>query len=778
MLQVGKELQRLHTIARELLACEDVDFQYNDAAEDIIKKHSGGNHPELLAKIGIATINTLDESEAYRLGEIVLEGLNKYGNLEAITDLLKEVLKNEYFNKTSSNLALDDTLSNTEKINGFRIVFEGSLSSIVENRNKRANQALDDVAENAIREIAEDTTLQYYVRQDSVRALGKIYSVASQEALVAIFEGLLDSSPPSDALELMEHYSLIEDTSKSLVKQRGKGPLDEKFKERLSQCYQKASEISSIEWKLTGQRSLREHFETLWPGIPTTQPSVSPIEIINEYIESPSSNIKNLALTALTTEEGRDYFLQQLRDSSKLAAIFLIDFETIARMTKDKHYLTPLYKQASKRARYEDPLDREFCINASAIHSTSLNFYVARLGMTEVLRYLQRPNTPENLDKKYLLLETLFGSLLGGTENYYEVGSTSRIKIPNFLCTLFNQRTKTSLNYLNEILEQIRLMEPFEHPMAHALRFYRESLDIPGLVDSASKDPEKFKDLYYLLLNPNTKLDLFVDHCELKLSLLATLRNSPEGVDLKIAQKCIKYADALEKADNLGIKAPFRFSLDNFIKLIEDRETIGLTDPRKLAVIFAPDRYADHNGAFVSTNELVSDLFKHGYKVLYFEPGSSNPLKEIENIKQRYSLQVDCLVLAGHGGLKPAPSMLLLDPRKPKPRIVGQQMYFYSGLRDYAPVVVIKACSMGWGANNSFLNAAENTLASNGIVIASMGVAPGFTELVYDEQNNITGAKPSSSGQSVYVTDKDRRRPPSRESRLLGAFFGNGETEN
>lgn len=41
MLEVGKELKRLHTIARELLAYDDLDFQYNDAAEAIIKKTLG-----------------------------------------------------------------------------------------------------------------------------------------------------------------------------------------------------------------------------------------------------------------------------------------------------------------------------------------------------------------------------------------------------------------------------------------------------------------------------------------------------------------------------------------------------------------------------------------------------------------------------------------------------------------------------------------------------------------------------------------------------------------
>ena len=292
------------------------------------------------------------------------------------------------------------------------------------------------------------------------------------------------------------------------------------------------------------------------------------------------------------------------------------------------------------------------------------------------------------------------------------------------------------------------------------------------LVDIAS--PTAYASLLSVFETSRAHLEFNVEHHGFSQRLKASLLNPPEGTPQKIAQRGIAYAEALDACEELGIKAPFRFSAATLQRLVAERKRLHEqgNDLEKTAILFAASRYADHNGALYDLEPITNDLMAHGYRVLYFEAYATQAMRELVALKKRYQLEPDVLVLAAHGTRH---GLLMTHGKRSSNRIGAVALYLTSGLSDFVKpegAVVLCSCEAAYGLGGSdLITAVESTLASQCIVVANSRVGPVPERLVYNDQKFVTGAL-SNGRQVFYVTDRTQpKKQLSAEARLLKAIF-------
>ncbi len=786
MRRIDQNNPQLHDIALQVIDADQCDFSYTDESRRIVlaaasQLREPPSEDEMLIKIG-ETINTFEETQAYILSTIIVDGLNKLGSLEGLARLTEVIAQNPLFHQNGdlnkASIVTQEAGFEVEENNGFELAFATAIETLVTLRNQRANRVTDDSVEKTLGTIATDTFYSDETRLEAVKALGQIYSSTSQRILAGILEELVTTAVESvNSPQPKQLWVLAPATSKALRLQFEKGPVADEVIQLVNKIYSQSAAIADPVWKVVGapsMQSLVSKMKGKSDGVvsePYTGQSTAEELLETWYIEA-STNRGIAALTELFADKDKMRLLQEaISQRSDVATAFLQDFDPLASILSEDHKpeLRSLYKIASRVALKEESI--ESALRQHAIHVRSFNPLAFVLGASVVSWHLGKRNTDKNVATKIALISEVLGEFESALDRKPEEVA------PLFLYALFNQRSKAAGKLLKNIIHAIKELQHHETlptQMQSRMDAYLGYIDYPSKIATATTDKESYQNLVFSLWRPNLSYPFFAENSEFRHSLIAALRNPPEGVELGIAKKGISMSDSLEKAPALGIHNPYRLSIDTLSEVIKEREDFaaGIKDARRIAVFFTPHKFADHNGAKVASDDLIKNLIANGYRVLYFEPQTNNPLQELERIKKKIDRDVDCLVLSAHGGLSPEPSMLILDPKKSNPRITTGSLRYAFGVRNYAKAVVLSSCSMGWGENNSLLNEVENTLARGGVVVASMGIAGGFKELIYDEEGRVVGAKPSSSNQSVYVTDPEKKKERSAEARLIDSIFG------
>jgi len=165
-----------------------------------------------------------------------------------------------------------------------------------------------------------------------------------------------------------------------------------------------------------------------------------------------------------------------------------------------------------------------------------------------------------------------------------------------------------------------------------------------------------------------------------------------------------RYHRALVGARQIGMRSPFRFSIDLIERMVEDTQ-IRVDDKRPVVVVsFAR---ADHNQAAVFFRQQLTEMSQRGFRILFMEPGD-----EVELVRQAGGLHslltasgiegASALFIFGHGsktriglGDKASDEIYSIDPSD------RGELSAFGALLRVGGVVVHLSCENGRGGKGS-----------------------------------------------------------------------------